>query len=256
MSDEQARPEQPEAQTSPEHLVAALRSPQPADDTLAAPADDTIAAPADDTLADTSVEDADEAPGAAEEEAFEAPSLRSIIGQTLFISGLILVAIVLGSAFLKAPLQAFSHWIVETFGVFGILIGIMMSDTLMFPIPPDTYLFVAVATNKPILPMLTAICVVSVLSGSLAYLLGPKIQKIPFLSRKIEAWRPRGEALFARWGVWAIAIAALSPLPYSSACWFAGIYKMPYRRFALATLFRIPRMVGYYLIIMLGWGPG
>ena len=39
-------------------------------------------------------------------------------------------------------------------------------------------------------------------------------------------------------------------------CWMAGIYKMPYGKFLLATLFRAPRMVAYYYLFVLGWLPG
>ena len=83
-------------------------------------------------------------------------------------------------------------------------------------------------------------------------MLGPYVGRVPFLRNKIEQWRVKGEHLFDRWGVWTVAIGALSPLPYSITCWFAGIYNMPYRRFFLATLFRIPRIIAYYMIFRPG----
>ena len=183
-------------------------------------------------------------------------SLRAIIIQTIVVSVLIVIAVVIAAMFFKEPLTELANWLVNTFGIWGVLAGIAASDIFTFPIPPDTFIFIAATSDYAALPMLTAICVTSIICGSVAYFVGPQIQRIGFVNRRIEKFRERGEALFGKWGVWAVAIGALSPLPYSITCWMAGIYKMPYGRFFLATLFRAPRMVAYYYLFVLGWLPG
>lgn len=184
------------------------------------------------------------------------PSLRPLIIQTVVITLAMFGAIALGAMFLREPLERFAHWIYEELGVIGVFLGTLLTDSLTLPIPPDTYLFVAVASHEPVVPILAATCAGSVMGASVAYRLGPVIQRLPFLRRRLEKFRSRGERLFLRYGTWTVAIAALTPIPFSVTCWLAGIYRMPYRAFVLASLARIPRLVGYYYLFQLGWaGP-
>ena len=182
-------------------------------------------------------------------------SLRSMIVQTIVITAIIVACVALLAKFFYAPFQALAMQVIGVLGLPGVLFGLWLTDTFTFPIPTDAYLVVAVASGAPWLPMMVAISLVSTFAGNCAYFVGPWLTRVPFINKRIEAFRPRGERLFARWGVGAIAIAALTPLPYSVICWFAGIYKMSYKRFALSTLFRIPRMVVYYLLIAGQWIP-
>ncbi|MEM1348147.1 MAG: VTT domain-containing protein [Myxococcota bacterium] len=181
-------------------------------------------------------------------------SLWRIIRHTVFMWLGVLALLLVGALFFKGPLTDLATWIAHTFGAVGILVALALSDTFFIPIPPDALLFAAAASpDISDLPMMIAACVTSTACGSMAYLIGPYIGRIPLLERRIEAYRPRGEAMFAKYGVWAIALAAVSPLPYSMACWLAGIYKMPYKGFFVATLFRIPRIALYYALFLLGW---
>ena len=185
-----------------------------------------------------------------------ASSLRTIALQTLALSVILVGVVILAASFFKEPLTQFANWIIETFGMAGVLLGIIAADVFTFPIPPDLFIGIAATSDAPTVPMLIAICITSVAAGSVSYVLGPQLRRIGFIERRLERWRPKGEVLFGRYGVWAVAIGALSPLPYSITCWMAGIYGMPYTKFFLATLFRAPRMVAYYLLIMAGWGMG
>jgi uncharacterized membrane protein YdjX (TVP38/TMEM64 family) len=49
-----------------------------------------------------------------------------------------------------------------------------------------------------------------------------------------------------------VAVAAITPLPYSIFCWAAGAGKLPFRRFLLVSLLRIVRVAGYLYLIQLG----
>lgn len=180
-------------------------------------------------------------------------SLRPVIVQAVVITAIMFAAIMLGAVFLREPLEALAHWIVEELGLIGVFVGVLATDALTVPIPPDTYLFVAVASHTPVVPMLAVCCAGSIIAGSIAYRLGPYIQRLPFLRARLERFRPRGEKLFLKYGTWTVAIAALTPIPFSVTCWLAGIYKMPYRPFVAATFVRIPRLVGYYFLFELGW---
>lgn len=183
------------------------------------------------------------------------PSLRPVIFQTIGVTIAIFVAIALAAVFLREPLEAFAHWVVTELGLGGVFLGVLATDAFTIPIPPDTYLFVAVASHAPVAPMLAVCCAGSIIAGSIAYRIGPYIQRLPFLRARLERFRTRGERLFLRYGMWTVAIAALTPIPFSVTCWLAGIYRMPYRGFVIATFARIPRLLAYYALFRLGWSP-
>ncbi len=179
--------------------------------------------------------------------------ITSILIQTLIFT-IVLVAIVFfAGAYIREPLTQFAEFIVDKLGWAGVFVGILLTDTLTFPVPPDTYLLMSVATDRDPVTMLIVCSIGSILAGNLAYTLGPHLAKIPFFKHRIEGFRGRGEKLFERYGVWAVVIAALTPIPFSIVCWFSAIYKMNRWKFFLATFARIPRLIGYYWLFVLGW---
>lgn len=180
-------------------------------------------------------------------------SVRSMVIQTLVVTAVLIGIVAVLAHFWLDEFKTLAQGTIESLGMPGVLFGLWLTDTFTFPIPTDMYLAVAVGAQSPVIPTIIAICIVSMIAGNCGYFVGPQITKIGFVRRRVEAFRPRGEKLFARWGVGAVAIGALTPLPYSIICWIAGIYKMPYKKFFWATFFRIPRMVAYYLIILSTW---
>ena len=89
----------------------------------------------------------------------------------------------------------------------------------------------------------------SILAGQLGYLAGKSLSLWKFLHKFTHRFKTRGEELFLNFGFWAVVLGSLTPLPFSATCWMAGHYKLEYGKFFLATLFRIPRMVIYYLAV-------
>jgi membrane protein YqaA with SNARE-associated domain len=55
--------------------------------------------------------------------------------------------------------------------------------------------------------------------------------------------------LIDRYGYWAVALGALTPIPFSITCWSAGMLRLGFGRFLLVALLRVPRFVGYYVVI-------
>ncbi len=179
--------------------------------------------------------------------------LWPIIKQTLIAMLVLFILVGLAAYFFKDPLTNAATWLIEKFGLWGLVAVVPLSDVLSLPVPPEVALFIAMATQQPVALTITLLSIASVLCGSISFKLGPLLTKIDFIGARIEKWRVRGEALFRHWGVWTVAIGAISPVPYAMTCWFAGIYNMRYSRFFLATLFRIPRFIAYYYLFQLGW---
>ena len=111
----------------------------------------------------------------------------------------------------------------------------------------------AVTAGAPQLPSVTVICVSSVLAANVAYRIATSIARIPFMHNRIERSRVKIDPLFAKYGYYAVAIGAILPIPFSLLCYLAGLYRVPYRVYAVLVLLRVPRLLAFYLLIRLGW---
>lgn len=183
----------------------------------------------------------------------ESVNLKTLLLKTFVFTIFIVLLVFFAGSFIREPLTEFAMLIINKLGLFGLFFGIILTDTFTFPVPPDTYLLITVATDREPVLMLTIVCIASIMAGNLAYFIGPTLAKIPFFNRQIEKFRAKGERLFREYGVWAVVIAALTPIPFSIICWLSAIYKMEWKLFFFATFARIPRLVGYYFLFVLGW---
>lgn len=173
---------------------------------------------------------------------------RSFIGLVVIFGVGALIGVLLGH-----HIGVAARAIIETLGLIGVGICVFGSEAFGVPVPPSTYTFAAIAGESPVTAILIISFATSVAGASLAYLLGPHIGRLPIVRTWLERFRPDGEALFQRWGVWTVGVAALTPLPFTICCWLAGIYRMAYIPFFAATLVRAPRLLLYYGVFALGW---
>jgi membrane protein YqaA with SNARE-associated domain len=60
-------------------------------------------------------------------------------------------------------------------------------------------------------------------------------------------------SLVRRYGLIALALATLTPLPYSLACWASGALGVPFFRFCAVSLLRIPRIAIFLWLIQEGF---
>lgn len=183
------------------------------------------------------------------------PSVRKLLLETLVFTVVVVGAVVVAGYLFREPLELVARWLVARLGYGGMFAGIFAADAFTFPLPPDFYLFVSIAGGSSVALTLAVCSLSSVLAGNLAYHIGPYIERVPLLRERLEVFRPRGEYLFREWGIWAVAISALTPVPFSIVSWLAGIFEMRRSHFFVASLFRIPRIIGYYALYYYGWVP-
>ncbi len=140
-------------------------------------------------------------------------------------------------------LHLFARELVESYGYLGIFL-ISFTESILQPLPPDPFIAGGTAFGlNPILASLTA-TIGSVLGGLTAHTLGMLLGE-PVTKRLIgEKYFLKGEVLFNRFGIWAVLIAAVTPVPFKVVCWLAGIFEMPRTNFLLASFFgRLPRFL-------------
>ena len=136
----------------------------------------------------------------------------------------------------------------------GLFLGVYLLDSLILPATPDLFLgFLAVAKDVNHVLGVTLICIASVLGGFSGYFIGSHIKDWPFLEKFVYRYEDRGKELFRKYGIWGVVIGAMTPIPFSTVCWLAGMFEMNFKKFALACLFRIPRMIIWYVLIAYSW---
>lgn len=193
------------------------------------------------------------APPAAAPAATSTRETVKLVAQTVVPLAVVFLAVSLAAAGFRPELSALGTAFVTRFGYPGMALGAFVSDAFNFPIPPQFYLLTAVAAGAPQVPSVVVVCVSSVIAANVAYAVAGYLARIPFVRRRIEASRPRIDPLFARYGYYAVAIGAMSPIPFSLLCYVAGLYRVPYRIYAVLVLMRIPRLLVFYALIRLGW---
>ena len=87
----------------------------------------------------------------------------------------------------------------------------------------------------------------------MGYLIGSRLSHTTWFKRIMDRHGKDAHALVVRYGSTAVAIGALTPLPYFIVCWAAGALDMRYRRFIGWSLLRIPRVAGYLWLVDLGF---
>jgi membrane protein YqaA with SNARE-associated domain len=137
-------------------------------------------------------------------------------------------------------LRSFSHW-VEGFAdspwAIIILVVSSFTESVFNPIPPDP-LLIGMSVINPRLALVYAglVTVSSVLGALVGHWLGLRFGR-PLVLRFISAGKvDRVEALFQKYGTWAVLIAAFTPIPYKVFAITAGVLEMDRRPFILVSI--------------------
>ena len=114
---------------------------------------------------------------------------------------------------------------------------IAVSESVVFPIPPDP-LLIAIGLTDPDSAIWLALLVTvgSVIGAVLGHWIGRKIGR-PELHRLVSKSKTaRAEALFNKYGVWAILVAAFTPIPFKVFTILAGVMNFKMRPFIIASI--------------------
>jgi membrane protein YqaA with SNARE-associated domain len=171
---------------------------------------------------------------------------RTLVALFLFFVLMTVVGIFFGPA-LESRVEAVLSWL----GLPGILIFTFLNDCFISPIPPDVVLFIISRSGlgeRWLVPVLL-VGSVSSASGLVGWWLGGLLRNTRIPGLLFGAKLEEGERLMKRYGALAVALGALTPVPFSLTTWTAGMLKSPARMVAMVSLLRIPRFLLYYLIL-------
>jgi len=135
--------------------------------------------------------------------------------------------------------HALSEWVISwaytPYGAMALAL-LAFAESSFFPIPPDVLLIALCLLNPKGALLYAAICsVASVLGGAFGYGLGryggrPLLKKM-FSDAKVQMV----EGYYHRYDVWAVGIAAFTPIPYKVFTVTAGVFLLNFKRFMLAS---------------------
>jgi membrane protein YqaA with SNARE-associated domain len=180
----------------------------------------------------------------------EAYARRSLLFALALL--LLLFAAVAAASLLYGPeLTEAARFINDQVGLGGLMAILFVSDLFASPVPPDMVLVVISQTpHHTHWPVLVGVIgVQSVIAGNLAWAIAKRLGSARVLRLMPKRFRRRSTPLVNRYGALAVALGALTPVPFSLVCWAAGALKMPYTRFFLSSLLRVPRFYLYYITI-------
>jgi|TARA_B110000967_G_scaffold208473_1_gene260835 membrane protein YqaA with SNARE-associated domain len=134
--------------------------------------------------------------------------------------------------------------ITETFSTIGVLITFFTSETLLGLIPPEIFIAWSKKTAHPFI-ILSILAALSYTGGLLSYFLGKLTLKIASIKNYLEVKMAENLKNTKKWGGFLIIAGALLPLPFSIACFAAGMIKYPFRNVVFFGLFRFLRFALY-----------
>jgi len=164
----------------------------------------------------------------------------------------LLLGVTLAGVAFRNPLEALGALFVDHLGLTGVFLSVVLIDTL--PLTHEPVLFLGWSGGLGFWWIWAAAGSGSVLAGVFGWFLGGRFAHTAFVQR--QCIRYRIDILFERYGVWAVAVAALTPFPYAVATWSAGAARMPLGPVFAGSLVRLLKVWIYLSLIVAGWSAG
>ena len=142
------------------------------------------------------------------------------------------------------------HWADTPYGTWALFL-LAFAESSFFPIPPDV-LLIALCVARPEKSFRYALVssVGSILGGCLGYLIG--WQFMAAVGNRIVAFYGLGdkvayiEHLYNTYDAWAVGIAGFTPIPYKVFTIAAGMFKINFMVFVLASM--VSRSARFFLV--------
>ncbi len=152
------------------------------------------------------------------------------------------------------------HWAETPYAGWALFL-LSFAEASFFPIPPDVLLIALCVAKPPKAFKYALLCSVgSLLGGCLGYLIGygfmagvgQKIVNVYGFADKVDYI----QSLYQQYDAWAVGIAGFTPIPYKVFTIAAGMFKINFAVFVLASL--VSRSARFFLVggLIFKFGPG
>lgn len=193
------------------------------------------------------------APAASNPAAERRKTLLLVLRVLLGMGALFVVMLAIANTF-REQLEGIGRAFVANFGLGGMTLGTLIADGFHFPVAPQFYMLLGIASGTPHMDTFSAVALGSLMGGGAGYMVGRQLRRFERLAR----WVERSSAKFrhhlqGRNAYRGAVIATITPLPFSVLCYTAGLYNFSARAFALILVLRVPKLVVFYYLVWLGW---
>ena len=168
------------------------------------------------------------------------------------VIGIMVLSAALGTLW-KAELVGLGQGFVALFGGPGLAACLAVPDALPFPPVHEFCTGFALVGGMPFWEVVAWGSGGSLFGGTLGYLIGRALVKTARFQRFVEGRGRDAWESVRQYGAAALALGALSPLPFSVCCWASGALKLRPTIFIAVALLRIPRVAFYLWLIEIGF---
>ena len=170
------------------------------------------------------------------------------------LAGILILIIAMGALgfWIEEEMSIGANWVVDRIGFAGLCLILFITDTLVTPVSPDVLLVVIANSDlaERWLAYVFILGIVSVSAGMVGWCIGRWLGHFSFVRRLFGQFNDEQRCFIRKYGFWGIVLGATTPLPYSVTCWTAGAVGVGWSTvLAASVLFRIPRVIIYYLLI-------
>ncbi len=172
-----------------------------------------------------------------------------------FVLGLAIMLLCVGTlAHLARPqCEGIARGFVAAYGYWGMALGTMLADGFHFPIPPQFYMLLSIASGASALGSLLAIVLSSIVAGLTGYGLARFVSQNRWVAARTESSRRLLARALQRFGLRAAVVASILPIPYSVLCYLAGLSRLPAVFLLLVCVCRVPKLILFYYLVGWGW---
>jgi membrane protein YqaA with SNARE-associated domain len=128
------------------------------------------------------------------------------------------------------------------------------SEVFFGIIPPELFMIWALKAEEEIAGgyflIVTFLALLSYASGVIGYYFGLRFSKSKFYRNIKEKFAAPFEKNVRRFGGYMIAVAALTPIPYSAICMLTGAARFNFVHFLVLGIFRLARFLFYGYIML------
>lgn len=149
-------------------------------------------------------------------------------------------------------IKAGGTWFVETLGLPGLFACFYVPDAIPIPGAHEVCTGLSLIGGVNFWAITGVAGLGSVSGGITGYFLGRLLAHTERLQSFLSGRGAKASLLVKRHGATAVALGAVSPIPYSVTAWAAGSLRMPLLPFILVSLLRFPRIAFYLWLIQLG----
>jgi len=178
------------------------------------------------------------------------PWQRFAVKVLLTLTGFLILTIIL-EAYAKDRVTAFSKRLMDSIGLPGLFIAVLLCDGLPQPFTYVPLIFIAVKAQIPKIQVFGVCAVASYFAALGGYLAGFSLAQMSCYQsalQRLSESQPWLPDLMHRKGALGVAIAALLPMPLAVATWTAGSFHVNFLQFLLSAGFRMPKILIFVIL--------